>query len=369
MKRILALFLCGLICLSAAGCGKEEPFPSVATEPSVTEEKVYQLFMVTPEALTGVNTATRAGEATQQALSEMPVGGIVYFADNLETGEQTTQMIAATQSYSRLPLLIGVDEEGGRVARVSTKLGTTAFDPMADYGAAGDAEAVRQVGATIARDISQFGFNVDFAPVADVVTNPNNTEIGDRSFSSDADVASTMVAAMVQGLQSGGVQSCLKHFPGHGSTEADSHKGASVTGRTLDELRGTELKPFAAGIAAGAGMVMISHMSAPNVTGSDAPCDLSSAVVTDLLRGELGFTGVVITDSHEMGAITDSYSPAEAAVLAIQAGCDIVLMPADLKQAAQGVLDALQSGSLTQARVDESVLRILTLKVRAGICE
>ncbi len=142
-----------------------------------------------------------------------------------------------------------------------------------------------------------------------------------------------------------------------------------MTGRTLDELRGTELKPFAAGIAAGAGMVMISHMSAPNVTGSDAPCDLSSAVVTDLLRGELGFTGVVITDSHEMGAITDSYSPAEAAVLAIQAGCDIVLMPADLKQAAQGVLDALQNGGLTQARVDESVLRILTLKVRAGICE
>lgn len=142
-----------------------------------------------------------------------------------------------------------------------------------------------------------------------------------------------------------------------------------MTGRTLDELRGTELKPFAAGIAAGAGMVMISHMSAPNVTGSDAPCDLSPAVVTELLRGELGFTGVVITDSHEMGAITDSYSPAEAAVLAIQAGCDIVLMPADLKQAAQGVLDALQNGGLTQARVDESVLRILTLKVRAGICE
>lgn len=407
MKRILALFLCGLICLSAAGCGKEEPFPSVATEPSVTQEpsteppeteptepptepdpdapyraraeeilsgmttqeKVYQLFMVTPEALTGVNTATRAGEATQQALSGMPVGGIVYFADNLETSEQTTQMIAATQSYSRLPLLIGVDEEGGRVARVSTKLGTTAFAPMADYGAAGDAEAVRQVGATIARDISQFGFNVDFAPVADVVTNPNNTEIGDRSFSSDADVASAMVAAMVQGLQSGGVQSCLKHFPGHGSTEADSHKGASVTERTPDDLRGTELKPFAAGIAAGAGMVMISHMSAPNVTGSDAPCDLSPAVVTDLLRGELGFNGVVITDSHEMGAITDSYSPAEAAVLAIQAGCDIVLMPADLQQAAQGLLDALQNGGLTQARVDESVLRILTLKVRAGICE
>ena len=405
MKRILAMLLGVLLCLSAAGCGKEEPFPTVVTEPSVTqepqpteteptqpptqpdpdaplraraqeildgmttEEKVYQLFMVTPESLTGVTTATRAGEATRQALAEMPVGGIIYFADNLETSEQVTQMIADTQSYSKLPLLIGVDEEGGRVARVSTKLGTTAFRPMAEYGAAGDEQAVREVGATIAQEISQFGFNVDFAPVADVVTNPNNTEIGDRSFSSDADVASVMVAAMVQGVQSGGVQSCLKHFPGHGSTQADSHKGASVTERTLDELRTTELKPFAAGMEAGAGMVMISHMSAPNVTGSDAPCDLAPAVVSDLLRGELGYTGVVITDSHEMGAITDSYSPAEAAVLALQAGCDIVLMPADLKQAAQGVLDALENGSLTQPRVEESVLRILTLKLRAGICE
>ena len=178
-----------------------------------------------------------------------------------------------------------------------------------------------------------------------------------------------MVAAMVDGLQSGGVLSCLKHFPGHGSTEADSHKGASVTQRTADELRGTELVPFRAGIAAGAGLVMISHMSAPNVTGSDVPCDLSPVVVTDLLRGELGFAGVVITDSHEMGAITDYYTPAEAAVLALQAGCDIVLMPENLEQAVQGVLDAAADGSLTQARIDESVLRILTLKLRAGICE
>lgn len=408
MKRVISLALCLLLLLSLAACGKEEPFPSIITQPTAAptepptepstepetepptepdpdapylaraqallagmtqEEKIYQLFMVTPEGLTGVNTATRAGEATQAALAETPVGGIIYFADNLQTPEQTTQMISDTQSYSKLPLLIGVDEEGGRIARVSGKLGTTEFDPMATYGAAGDVEAVRQVGATIARDISAFGFNVDFAPVADVVTNPNNTEIGDRSFSSDPAVAAQMVAAMVEGLQSGGVSSCLKHFPGHGSTEADSHKGASVTERTLDELRATELLPFASGIEAGSGMVMISHMSAPNVTGDDTPCDLSSVIVTELLRGELGYRGVVITDSHEMGSITQYYSAGEAAVKAISAGCDIVLMPQDLKQAAQGVADALADGTLTAERVDESVLRILVLKLRMGICE
>ena len=404
MKRVISLALCLLLLLSLAACGKEEPFPSIITQPTTAptepptepstepptepdpdapylaraqallagmtqEEKIYQLFMVTPEGLTGVNTATLAGEATQAALAETPVGGIIYFADNLQTPEQTTQMISDTQSYSKLPLLIGVDEEGGRVARVSGKLGTTEFDPMATYGAAGDAEAVRQVGATIARDISAFGFNVDFAPVADVVTNPNNSEIGDRSFSSDPAVAAQMVAAMVEGLQSGGVSSCLKHFPGHGSTEADSHKGASVTERTLAELRATELLPFASGIEAGTGMVMISHMSAPNVTGDDTPCDLSSVIVTELLRGELGYRGVVITDSHEMGSITQYYSAGEAAVKAISAGCDIVLMPQDLRQAAQGVADALADGTLTAERVDESVLRILVLKLRMGICE
>lgn len=408
MKRVISLALCLLLLLSLAACGKEEPFPTVVTQPTAAptepptepstepetepptepdpdapyleraqtllagmtqEEKIYQLFMVTPESLTGVTTATRAGDATKAALEETPVGGIIYFAANLQTPEQTTQMISDTQSYCKLPLLIGVDEEGGRVARVSGKLGTTAFDPMATYGAAGDTEAVRQVGATIARDISTFGFNVDFAPVADVVTNPNNTEIGDRSFSSDPTVAAQMVAAMVEGLQGGGVASCLKHFPGHGSTEADSHKGASVTERTTDELRQTELLPFASGIEAGVSMVMISHMSAPNVTGDDTPCDLSPAVVTDLLRGELGYRGVVITDSHEMGSITQYYSSGEAAVKAIAAGCDIVLMPKDLKQAAQGVADALADGTLSAERVDESVLRILILKLRMGICE
>lgn len=408
MKRMISLALCLFLLLGLAACGKEEPFPTIVTQPTTAptepptepstepetepptepnpdapyleraqallaamtqEEKVYQLFMVRPEGLTGVNTATRAGEATQTALAEMPVGGIVYFAANLETSEQTTQMISDTQSYSKLPLFIGVDEEGGRVARVSDKLGTTAFDPMASYGAAGDTEAVRQIGATIAQEISSFGFNVDFAPVADVVTNPDNTEIGDRSFSSDPAVAAQMVTAMVEGLQQNGVSSCLKHFPGHGSTEADSHKGASVTERTLDKLRETELLPFSSGIEAGATMVMVSHMSAPNVTGDETPCDLSPAVVTDLLRGELGYRGVVITDSHEMGAITEYYSPGEAAVKALSAGCDIILMPQDLKQAAQGVLDALADGTLTVERVDESVLRILILKLRMGICE
>lgn len=238
---------------------------------------------------------------------------------------------------------------------------------MATYGAAGDAQAVRELGARLGQELRAAGFNVDFAPVADVVTNANNTEIGDRSFSTDAGVASDLVAAMTGGLQDSGVIACIKHFPGHGSTEADSHLGLSRSERTLEELRQTELLPFRAGLEAGAGMVMVSHMSLPNVVGDNTPCDLSYAVVTGLLREELDYNGVIITDSHQMGAITEAYGCAEATLLAIQAGCDMILLPTDLDEAVQAVRSAVEEGTLTQTRIDESVLRILTLKYAAGI--
>lgn len=330
-------------------------------------EKVCQMFFVSPTTLTGYAGATVAGEATRTALTEYPVGGIIYFGDNVRSAEQVTEMISGTQSFSEIPLFIGVDEEGGRVSRLSGAGIATALEPMAVYGAAGDAEAVRAMGRTLGQELTAAGFNVDFAPVADVVTDPANREIGDRAFSSDAAIAAELVAAMTGGLQEGGAIACVKHFPGHGSTSADSHLGLSVSQRTLEELRQTEWLPFRAGIDAGAGMVMISHMSLPEVVGDNTPCDLSYTVVTELLRQELGYEGLIITDSHEMGAITDTYGCGEAAVMAIEAGCDMVLMPLDLETAVHAVLEAVEEGRLPEARIDESVLRILTLKYAANI--
>lgn len=332
-----------------------------------TEEKLCQMLFVTPETLTGSGYVDIAGELTRQALSDYPVGGIVYFSQNLQGREQVTDLISNSQSYSEIPLFIGVDEEGGLVSRLSGIGITTTFEPMATYGAAGDTDAVEQIGATLASELQSVGFNLDFAPVADIVTNPNNTEIGNRSFSSDPEVAAEMVDAMTNGLQSGGVIACLKHFPGHGSTEADSHYGQSVTYRTLDELREAELLPFRAGIDAGVGMVMISHMSVPEITGDNTPCDLSYSVVTELLREELGYDGVVITDSHQMASITSYYTTGEAAVKAVQAGCDIILMPTDIASVLAALNQALSDGTLTEARIDESVLRILKLKAEFGL--
>ena len=176
--------------------------------------------------------------------------------------------------------------------------------------------------------------------------------------------AAAMVSAMVDGLQRGGMVSCLKHFPGHGSTETDSHQGKSVSNRTVEELESCEWIPFQAGIDKGAAMVMVSHLTNENL--SDLPADLSPEVI-GYLRGELGFDGLIVTDSHQMGAITDYYTSGEAAVLALKAGVDMVLMPMDLQDAFDGVMDALEDGTLTQARIDESVLRILAVKYSFGI--
>ncbi len=336
------------------------------------EQKLYQMMFVRPETLTGVGQVVRAGDATRQAMEAMPVGGIIYFSQNFQGTDQTSELLTNTQQYAQqagagIPLFFGVDEEGGTVARLSDVLGTTKFDDMAEYGARGSAQEAYDIGETLAADLSRFGFNVDFAPVADVLSNENNTEIGARSFGSDPDVVSTMVENEVNGLQENGVMAALKHFPGHGSTQADSHEGTSTTDRTLDELRGCDLLPFAAGIEQDAAFVLVSHMTATAL--DSVPCSLSSAVITDLLRGELGYDGIVITDGLDMGAITASYSNGEAAVRAVQAGVDMLLCPPSIADAYQALSQAVADGTLTEARIDESVARILTAKVEYGLID
>ncbi len=330
------------------------------------EEKICQLFIVTPELLTGDSPVTRAGSETGQALEEYPVGGIVYFASSLNTREQVTEMIGNTQQYSRLGLFIAVDEEGGRVARVGSNsaLGTTSFPAM---GTLETEEEAYQVGLTMGTELQELGFNLDFAPVADVSSNPNNSVIGDRAFSDDPEEAAQLAAACVRGLRASGILCTLKHWPGHGDTAGDSHDGAVSTGKTLEELAGCEFLPFQSGIAAGANFVMAGHISCPAVTGDDLPASLSPVLIGELLRGELGFEGVIITDSMQMQAITDHYSSGEAAVAALQAGVDMILMPASLSRAVGGIADAVEDGTLTEARIDESVLRVLSAKLEAGI--
>lgn len=391
LTRLNALLLAAMLLLS--GCGKKEPPPTLedilpaeipATEaPKATpktarsmlksmtlEEKVHQMFILTPESLTGFEQVTQFGNASREAFLKHPVGGLIYFSDNLQDVEQTTQMLADTQSYAMetkgLGMFLAVDEEGGSVARVADKLGTTKMKSMQIYGKRGDVGEVFDVGLTIGKEIGELGFNLDFAPVADVNLNDGN-ELGDRIFSDDPAVVAEMVDAVVTGLQTSGVAATLKHFPGLGAEDGDAHTDDEIIiDRTLDQLRETEFVPFSAGIAANADFVMVSHQIVTGV-GDGLPACLSPTVCTELLREELGFEGIIITDSFRMNTISGSYSSAEAAVMAIEAGVDIILMPDNFPDAYQGILEAIEEGRLTEERIDESVERILNEKKKLGI--
>ena len=334
------------------------------------EEKVYQLFIVSPEQLRGSGgTVTQSDSVLQTALASRPVGGVIFFAANIQTPNQTTGLISDLQAASRYGLFIAVDEEGGTVARLgrNPSMGTTAFPPMGEIGATGDPAQAYNVGLTIGRDIRQFGFNLDFAPVADVNSNPNNPVIKDRAFSSDPHIAAEMVAACVEGFRASGVLCTLKHFPGHGDTATDSHYGSASSSKTLEELQACEFLPFKSGIDAGAGVVMLGHIALPNVTGNDMPATLSYEITTGILRNQLGFRGLIVTDAMSMAAITNRFSSGPAAVQALKAGADLILMPASLDGAVSGIIDAVRSGEVSEERLNESVYRILYTKLAQGI--
>lgn len=329
------------------------------------EDRVAGLFMITPEALTGVDKAIRAGEGTREALNKYAVGGLVYFSQNITDKEQLMEMLTNTRSMSKYPIFLAVDEEGGTVRRVGdSSIEVEEVGNMSDIGAAGDVNAAYDSGAVIATYLYELGFNVDFAPVADVVADVENSAIGTRSFGSDPAAVGDMVSSMVSGIQDTGISSCLKHFPGIGAASEDTHDGMVVIEKSAEELSASELIPFKAGIGAGAHFVMVGHASLPNVIGDNTPCSLSEAVITNTLRGELGYNGIVITDAMNMSAITEYYAADEAAVMALKAGADMILMPENFETAYNGVLAAVQEGVIAEERVNESLKRIYRVKYR-----
>lgn len=333
------------------------------------DEKIYQLFFVKPETIIESDPVVSAGEETSNALAQYPVGGIIYFSENIQTREQTIEMIKNSQDYSKIPLFIGVDEEGGTIARIgnNVQMGTTKLPSMEKIGSSGDSRKAYEIGETLAADIGELGFNVDFAPVADIIVNKKNTEIGDRSFGEDPELVSEMVIAEVKGLQENNVSAVLKHFPGHGSTVSNSHEGNSVSLRTLEELEKAEFVPFREGIEAGADFVLVSHMTLVNATKEKVPASLSGEVITGWLKGKLNYDGIVITDALRMKAISDDYSSAEAAVKTIKAGSDMILMPENVYEAYNGIADAVENGDITEERIDSSVKKILNLKFEKGL--
>ena len=279
-------------------------------------------------------------------------------------------MLGNIQQYSMdrigLPLFLCVDEEGGRIARIANNRAFCVENvgSMTEIGKKCDYDTAYKAGEDIGEYLSELGFNLDFAPVADVADDTYNSVLYQRTFSDDPEVVSSLANAVSKGLNSKGVISVYKHFPGHGSTSGDPHNGYAVTKKTIGELKNADLVPFKNGIEEDVSMIMVGHISLPNIVGDDTPASLSKKVITDILRNDMEYDGVVVTDAMNMGAIKDNYESDEAALLAVMAGADIVLMPKDFNKAYEGILSAVKNGTVSEERIDESVTRILRLKMK-----
>ena len=292
-----------------------------------------------------------------------PVGGIILYAHNIKDEAQLSTFISQIRNLNGHPLLC-IDEEGGRVARIAnnSNFSVKKYESMGAIGATGDPANAYECGNTIGTYLHHYGFDIDFAPVADVNTNPENIVIGARAFSDNPQTAAPMVTNYLQGLKDAGVTGCIKHFPGHGDTKNDTHFGYAQSMKTWTEMQSCEMITFKAGIQWGCQLIMTAHIAVPNVTGLNIPSTMSSMILQDKLRKELGYQNIIITDAMEMGAITQQYSNSEAAIGSILAGVDIVLGPQNFTEAFDAIIAAVDKGIITEERINQSVRRILKLK-------
>ncbi len=374
MAGLLALLMACFSCTAIAEIGsfvvsddEDEVTPDLNRQARAVmrlmsdDEKIWQLFFVTPEDLTGEDRTTAISDIS--VLTRRPVGGVMIFGQNIVSEEQLRSLTGELKKGAGvIPLFIGVDEEGGSLSRVANKLGYPPALSPEEIGQTGDEALAKAAGEQIAAYLTPLGINMTFAPSADTFTDLDAP--GVQSYGSDPALVSRMALSMAQGLKNGGVAPCFGHFPGHGEKTGNTLSGLSVR-RLLEEMRGLEFVPFRDAVNAGEGMILISHAILRTV-GDDLPGSVSSRVINGILRGELGFQGAVVTDSLRMSAITGNFKKGQESVAALKAGADILLLPPDLDAAYRAVKQAIRAGEITMARVEESVARILMVKIAMG---
>ena len=378
MKKISVLLLTVLFVLNSVRPVRaaDDAVIRYIMETMSLEEKIGQLFIVRPDCLDpeyidddrnpDYKVFTELTGGMKETYKDYPAGGFVLFGKNIVDEEQLVSFNVELHSLNKLTPLICIDEEGGAVSRIANNenFDVPRYTCMEDVGNIDQWGHTYDVGYSIGDYLRRYGFDLDFAPVADVNTNPDNIVIGERAFGSDPYKASYMVQAFICGMHDTGIMTCIKHYPGHGDTSGDSHFDLTYTNKTWQEMQDWELVTFVGGILVDTDMIMVAHIAAPNVTGSDEIATFSYELVTEKLRNELGYNGVIITDSMEMGVIIDNYDPAQAALNAIKAGVDIILLPQIYKEAFDGIKTAILSGEISEERIDESVYRILSMKFR-----
>ncbi|MGM0974572.1 MAG: glycoside hydrolase family 3 protein [Bacillota bacterium] len=355
--------------------GKRYDLISQAVKNMSIEEKVGQMLMPDFRTWKGQNVTEMLPEI-EKLVKDYHLGGVILFRENVVTTEQTATLVSDYQKAAdKFGLLMTIDQEGGIVTRLQS--GTDMPGNMA-LGAARSEEISRKVGKAIGEELSSLGINMNFAPVMDVNNNPDNPVIGVRSFGEDPQLVADLGVAYTEGLQSAGVAATAKHFPGHGDTAVDSHLGLPEVPHDKERLKEVELYPFQKGMEAGVDAIMTAHVTFPKIDDTKAisqktgeeiaiPATLSHKVLTELMREEMGYEGVITTDAMNMNAIAEHFGPVDAAIRAVKAGTDIVLMPVGLKEVAEGLLSAVENGEISEKRIESSVKRILTLKIKRGI--
>ena len=343
--------------------GENDPIKGKIKEMTL-KEKLGQLVMV---GLDGYSIDDNA----KTFISSYKVSGFIFFSRNIESQQQSLELANSLKAFnednSNIPLLLGVDEEGGRVSRLPIQYKKLPTNQK--IGSINNAEFSREIGEILGQQVNSLGLNLDFAPVMDIMSNPKNTVIGNRSFGNNADVVSSLGLSTHDGIKSQNVIPVIKHFPGHGDTTVDSHVGLPVVTKSLDQLSKLELLPFQAAINNGADVVMVSHILMQKLD-SKYPASFSKAIITDLLREKMGFKGVVITDDITMGAVTKNYTLGDMAVKSLQAGSDIILICHDFDKQIEvlnSIISAVKNGEISEQYIDEKVYRVLSLKEKYSV--
>lgn len=328
------------------------------------EEKIGQLFITTPEKLSpNKDGITSINDEIINNIKKYNIGGIIFFGKNIKDENQVKSFINDLQNSSKYKLFISVDEEGGLVSRIANCKGfkVKKYSSIMNIGKTNNESNAESLGFTIGSYLKPLGFNLNFAPVADINTNPKNPVIGSRSYGNNANLVSKMVNAQLDGMHRAGIMGCIKHYPGHGDTSSDTHTGSVKINKTWEQLKQCEIIPFESSFNK-TDMIMASHIIANNISHDNLPTSLSKHMIQDKLRNELGYKGVIISDSMEMKAIADHYNSARSSVLAIKAGVDIILLPPNIENAFNAVLQAVNNSEISIERINESVLKILDLK-------
>lgn len=350
----------------------QNPTPEIPEEPTppldplenilnnmTIDEKIGQLFIV-------AYRYPNMDSNLDNILKTIKPGGFILFKENLKNYNQSMVLINSIKKTAKIPMFIATDQEGGRVQRIKDIPGisTTNIPAMAEIGATNDPNEAYKTGVTIANDLKKFSVNLDFAPVIDIYSNPLNKVIGERSFGSDAYLVSKMGLALGQGLKDNNIIPVYKHFPGHGNTKTDSHYDLPIVSKTKEELMNLDLIPFMEAINNNAEIIMVGHLAVPSITNNYEPASLSKILITDFLKKELGYQNLIITDALNMKALTNTYSTEEITIKALNAGVDILLMPEDPLKSFAAIKNAFNSGTISEKQINDSVRKIINLKLK-----